>query len=100
MIRQDNFRSILRQAHEAKKSSLSDLLGKQNSSIHAQSRQRDSIQLITDWLNTYEHDHSQTYSSFGTLSEPSEIGILLVDVVDRRLIQSTTFQRYFALSYV
>lgn len=63
--------------------------------------QKVSTTLISRWIHNCEREHGQSCSSIGRKFEtPLDDSVLLIDVVNRCLVRSSTSCRYFALSYV
>lgn len=59
------------------------------------------ISLAKQWLSRCENEHHKCHSMHGLSFEPrNELEIILVDVKNKKLVQSTSSYRYMALSYV
>jgi hypothetical protein len=100
-VMDSNFRQVLRQGHEFRGDSVEAFLKDRNGPFHDKASQKVSRKLISDWIHTCEQEHGQSCGLVRhSNAMATEIAILLIDVLNRRLIPSTTSERYFTLSYV
>jgi len=101
VVDQRNFRDVLRQGYEFTNDCAADFLNDHKSAFHDSTSQKVSTRLISQWIHSCEREHGQSCSSARCrLDAPVDGSILLIDVIDRCLVRSTTMSRYFALSYV
>jgi hypothetical protein len=101
IVTEANFREVVRQSYEHENGSVASFLHDRSSKFHDETGQRASIRTVLEWIRTCERKHGQKCSSIRHESATNvNDSILLIDVIDRRLVQSTTSSRYLALSYV
>jgi Heterokaryon incompatibility protein (HET)/Tetratricopeptide repeat len=97
-----NYRQALRQAWEADaQSRLSTVLADRAGFVYDKGGQQVNLGLIKSWLNDCDHNHGSAcnHPRSGIRVE-MKIFLTFIDVVQECLVTATSFEKYFALSYV
>ena len=97
-----NYRQALRQAWEADaQSRFWTVLADRAGCVHDQGGQQVNLSLIKSWLNDCDHNHGSACNHPRSETRVEiKISLTFIDVVQECLVTATSYEKYFALSYV
>ena len=99
-----NYSLALRQGWEVREQSptVQKMLEKKQGPLYATGGQQVDLIQLKRWLNNCDHNHGSVCNSYRG-SGPrysADIIVIVIDVVDKCLVQTTSASKYFTLSYV